>query len=354
MAKIYSRSGKLYIDYMVDGTRHRKSTKLDDTKDNRLMLQRTVIPDLVRKIATGEIYKPKTKTFDHYFYIYEKSIDRTRTYHHKSWHRKRVLEEFKGRNIDTITRLEIKSFLLGINTKSRSKGAYSSTLIGTFEQAVDDGVIPVNPALDIKLPKEDKTDIEWFKKDEVKMIFQNATGILKAYLMIAFHTGMRPEEILALQWGDFTDTHIHIKRTKSFNGGLQHTTKTDKSKRAVPYPQFIMQYINELKANSLFLFPDIRDSRGLYRKWYKLLKICTLPKRRLYSTRHTFATIMLLDDHMSLNELAGILGHTTPKTTLAHYASIISAESITLNKNFDPFGSILAQSKNVQSGNVAI
>lgn len=346
MAKIYSRGGKLYIDYMVDGNRHRKSTKLDDTKENRAMLERTVIPDLERRIATGEIYKQKPKTFDHYFTIYEKSIDKTRTYHHKSWHRKRVLEQFKGRNIDTITRLEIKTFLLGINAKSRSKGTYSSTLIGTFEQAVDDGVIAVNPALDIKLPKEDKSEIEWFSKDEVKLLLSKADGIMKPYLMIAFHTGMRPEEILALQWGDFMETHIYIKRTKSFNGGLQHTTKTDKSKRAVPYPQFIMQYVNELKANSLFLFPDINDSRGLYRKWYKLLKKCGLQKRKLYSTRHTFATTMLLDNLMSLNELAGILGHTTPKTTLAHYASIINAESITLGKNFDPFGSILAQSKN--------
>ncbi len=354
MAKIYSRGGKLYIDYMVDGTRHRKSTKLDDTKENRLSIEKNVIPQLMRMIATGEIHKPKPKSFDHYFYIYEKSIDRTRTYHHKSWHRKRVLDHFKGRNIDTITRLDIKSFLLGINAKSRSKGTYSGTLIGTFEQAVDDAVISVNPALDIKLPKEDKSDIEWFAKDEVRLLLETATGVLKPYLMIAFHTGMRPEEILALQWGDFKDTHIHIKRTKSFNGGLQHTTKTDKSKRAVPYPQFIMQYVNGLKANSLFLFPDIRDSRGLYRKWYKLLTECKLPKKKLYATRHTFATTMLLENHMSLNEIAGILGHTTPKTTLSHYASIINAESITLSKNFDPFGSILAQSKNDISLDVAI
>lgn len=345
MAKIYPRGGKLYIDYMVDGERHRKSTKLNDTKENRQSLEQNVIPQLMRMIATGEIHKPKPKSFDHYFHIYEKSIDRSRTYFHKQWHRNKVLEHFKGRNIDTITRLEIKQFLLELPIKSRSKGTYSGTLIGTFEQAVDDAVISVNPALDIKLPKEQKSEIEFFSKDEVRLLLDNATGILKPYLMIAFHTGMRPEEILALQWGDFSDTHIHIRRTKSFNGGLQHNTKTQKSKRAVPYPKFIMQYVNTLKSNSLFLFPEINDSRGLYRKWYKLLKLCGLKRRIPYSTRHTFATIMLLDGHMSLNELAGILGHTTPKTTLSNYASIINAESIKLGANFDPFGSILAQSK---------
>lgn len=353
MAKIYSRSGKLYIDYMVDGNRHRKSTKLDDTKENRTMLERTVIPDLERRIATGEIYKQKPKTFGHYFDIYEKTIDRNRSYFTKKPHRQKVRDYFGDRNIDTITRLEIKQFVIEMPILSRSKGVYLTTLIGTFEQAVDDAVIATNPAIDIKLTKEPKPDIEWWSVDEVQKILSNATGVLKSYLMIAFHTGMRPEETLALQWGDFSDTHIQVRRVKT-NGQLYHFPKTDEAKRAVPYPSFIMDYVKELRSNSLFLFPDIRDSRGLYRKWYKLLKKCELPKKKLNSARHTFATNMMLGGHFSLNELAGILGHTTPKTTLTHYSSIINAKKIMLEKDFDPFGTKLTQLKNQMSQNVAI
>jgi hypothetical protein len=43
---------------------------------------------------------------------------------------------------------------------------------------------------------------------------------------------------------------------------------------------------------------------------------------------------------VSINELAGLLGHSTPKVTLAHYASVIDAKTIDLGRNFDLFGTL--------------
>jgi hypothetical protein len=48
---------------------------------------------------------------------------------------------------------------------------------------------------------------------------------------------------------------------------------------------------------------------------------------------------------VSINELAGLLGHSTPKVTLAHYASVIDAKTIDLGKNFDLFGSFSSMLK---------
>lgn len=84
----------------------------------------------------------------------------------------------------------------------------------------------------------------------------------------------------------------------------------------------------------------------LHYEWWKLLKVCGFSKRRLYSCRHTFATIMLQEGIVSINELAGLLGHSTPKVTLAHYASVIDAKTIDLGKNFDLFGSFSSMLKN--------
>lgn len=72
--------------------------------------------------------------------------------------------------------------------------------------------------------------------------------------------------------------------------------------------------------------------------WPSLLNKCELPKRKLYSARHTFATIMLQDGIVSINELAGLLGHSSPKITLAHYASVIDARKIDLGRDFNLFG----------------
>lgn len=353
MAKIRTRYGNIHIDYMVDGVRKRKSTGLVDTKENRELVQRTVIPQLMGMIATGEIHKPKSKTFGHYFMEFLKIKDGNRSYNAKKPHWEKLNSEFKDISIDRITRLDVKTYLLNLPIKSASKGVYKSALQEIFELAIDDGAISINPAVNIRLKADHKKEIDYFTKDEAKLLLGAADGVMKAYLMIAFHTGMRPEEILGLQWGDFTDTHINIRRVRT-RGEIQHP-KTRNSIRTVPYPAFIMESIKSIYSGSLFIFGDIDDSTGLRYQWWKLLKDCGFEeKRRLYSTRHTFATIMLQDRIVSLNELAGLLGHSTPKITLSHYASIIDAKTIDLGRNFDLFGTFSSREKNETSANAHV
>ncbi|MDQ1299057.1 MAG: integrase [Campylobacterota bacterium] len=95
----------------------------------------------------------------------------------------------------------------------------------------------------------------------------------------------------------------------------------------------------------LALVPTREANLDFNHEWWKLLKECGFERRRVYSCRHTFATIMLQDGVVSINELAGLLGHSTPKVTLAHYASVIDAKTIDLGKNFDLFGTLLARSQ---------
>ena len=46
---------------------------------------------------------------------------------------------------------------------------------------------------------------------------------------------------------------------------------------------------------------------------------------------------MLQENIISINELAGLLGHSSPKITLEHYASVINVKSIDLGTNFSLF-----------------
>lgn len=345
MAKIYVRYGDiLYIDYMVDGKRKRKCTNLKDTKENRALIETTILPQLMRMIATGEIHKKKPKTFGHYYHEFLKTKNNNRSYFNKKFHWDKLNEHFKDTDIDKITRFDIKTYLNDMTIKSSSKGVYKTALVEVFEMAVDDGVMKHNPAVNIRFKADLKTEVDYFTKEEVKLLLSKAKGIIYSYLMIAFHTGMRPEEILGLQLGDFTDTHISIKRVRTC-GRIDHP-KTRNSIRTVPYPAFIMDSVKALKSESIFLFGDIDDSTGLRYQWWKLLKDCGFEKRRLYSTRHTFATIMLQDRVVSINELAGLLGHSTPKITLSHYASVIEAKTIDLGRNFDLFGTNSSLQKN--------
>jgi len=54
----------------------------------------------------------------------------------------------------------------------------------------------------------------------------------------------------------------------------------------------------------------------------------------LYCTRHTFATLILQEKIVSINELAGILGHSSVKTTLDRYTGAISPDSVKIDSSF--------------------
>jgi len=62
---------------------------------------------------------------------------------------------------------------------------------------------------------------------------------------------------------------------------------------------------------------------------------------------------MLKDNIVSINELAGLLGHSSPKVTLEHYASIIESKNVDLDVNFSLFNNsscyttVTVESKNV-------
>jgi len=341
MAKLYTREGKLYIDYMVDGERKRKSTKLDDTKENRTIVERTIIPKLMQMIATGEIHKKKPKTFEHYYRIFLKRRVGNSSYNLKKYQWDKANEHFGSIDVDKITRFEIKNYLNDLPMMNRSKGAYRTLFREVFEMAIDDMVITTNPAMNIRMQSEDKSDIGYFSKDEVKLLLSKADGVMKPYLMLAFHTGMRPEEILGLQVGDFNNGMIGIKRVRT-RGMVRHP-KTRSSIRTIPCPDFVTNEVMKYQSDNIFIFGNYNDVMKMYARWKSLLIECNMEYKRLYSTRHTFATTLLRDGIVSINELAGLLGHSTTQTTLTHYASVIDSKKLNFERDFNVFGSISTQ-----------
>lgn len=335
LANCFVRGNKLWVDYYVEGQRIRKATGLDDTIPNRSFVKKTIIPKLSSMIITGEIHQKKPKTFGHYYDVFLRLKDSNRSYFVKKPIWDKVNEKFKNLDVDKITRLDVKSYINALPIKSVSKGAYKTVLFEVFELAIDDGVLNTNPAVNIKLRSDGQKKIDYFTKEEVNLLLSKAEGVMRPYLMLAFHTGMRPEEILGLQSNDISDGWIDIKRVRT--RGRIDIPKTRNSVRKIPCPTFVLDELEQIKSDHLFLFRDIDDVTKFKHRWPALLEKCELPRRKLYSARHTFATLMLQNGIVSINELAGLLGHSSPKITLAHYASVIDPKKIDLGKNFNLF-----------------
>lgn len=337
MTTYYIRGANIWLNYYVDGKRYQKSTKLKASSENIKIVTKQIIPSLDMTIATGTIYKKKPKTFEYYGSIFLSEKSSNKTYHLKEGYWLRAIEHFKGSDIDSITRLDIKQYLSSLDMKTKSKGAYKSCIKEIFELAVDDGIISFNPALSIKLKADRRESIQYFTREEVAKIFEVATGLMKPYLMIALNTGMRVSEILGLQLIDFKDDgFIHIKRTRT--KGMIGNGKTRNAIRKVPYSEIILDEVKKFQSkDSLFIFGNRDDASKLRRAWKIVLDDSGVRRHKLYSTRHTFATTMLKEGRVSINELAGLLGHSSPKITLERYASIINVQNIDLGKNFSLF-----------------
>ena len=339
MAKMITRGKTIYIDYRIDGVRYKRTTKLKDTPENRKYVLKVLLPELNYKISKGDLYKKNNKTVEHYgtilLSIKEKTI---RTYSATEPYYTRVFKHFEKRDIDSITRLEIKTYLNSLNMKASSKSVYRTVLKELFELACDDGVIPYNPALKIDLGRDNKSDVPYYTKEEVNTLQEYSTGLLRCYLFIAFNTGMRPEEILGLQYSDIKDNVITISRVRT-RGRIDYP-KTKNAYRKLFIPSFVNDEIEILKSNakSLYLFEDRDDVGKLRYLWRDLKKVSNVQHKRISCTRHTFATHMLRDNVVSINELSGLLGHSSPKVTLMHYASVIDSTEVDLGRDFNLFG----------------
>lgn len=172
-------------------------------------------------------------------------------------------------------------------------------------------------------------------------IAQKTSQDLLTYLYIAFLTGARTGEILALNWEDIDFENEKIAITKSLNDmGELTTPKTKSSVRHIDMLPPLKEYLLKLnsactgkselahkKRESGEVSPIITAKRkDLRAEFYALLDSLGLKRRVLYNTRHSFASIMLSQGEEPL-WVAAMLGHKNLNITYSHYAKFIPQKS---------------------------
>jgi integrase len=166
------------------------------------------------------------------------------------------------------------------------------------------------------------------------------------YFAVAFYTGMRPEELIALRWGDIDWTHgsIHVQRVRTFRGSERDGSKTH-TERDVDMVEGAIQALQKMKAYTFMKDPggdifenpvtgrswhDERSQRDHY--WTPTLLRLGIRTRRPYSTRHTYATTALMAG-VNPNYVARQLGHTNTRMLFEKYAKWIDGADKGLEKS---------------------
>ena len=351
MAKAYVRNDSqfVWITFSHNKKRYRRKTKYEASKENIKVVEKEVLPVLMAKIKTGEIILEKddvsTKTFEYYSKLFVKTKRglKENTYTNYVNQSKFWNDFFKDREPSTIKKSEVKEILFSMNIEVVTMKGYLCTLRGICNEAIEDETLEKNPA-DIKLPKGKRREILPFSKEEVKRLLDHADGFFKCFLAVAFYTGCRTGELLAMKWQnvDFKNKRIWIDST--VGNYKEDVPKTGKF-RYVPIFDILIPYLKEQEmrtglGNYVFCTKKSTpySSTNLYQHhWKPLTRRAKVPIRRLYETRHTFATNMLDSQQFSLNQIASWLGHGSVQTLIANYNKFIPSEIAKFDSNFDVF-----------------
>ncbi len=260
---------------------------------------------------------------------------------------------FRNRDLRTIDQTDLIKF---VDEKLRDKKSAAlcinalSLLRRVCELHVDAGLMQRNPAKGCKALvnrvakryETPKRPVDSWTADEARKLIAKAWEIEKRVapaLEIAFATGMRRGEILALKWCDIDFARNRITVDKSLVRGHVGTTKSGRV-RVLPLAASLAADLQGLRreqqaqapwSDDLPVCPSRKgghfDEHNFSRAWRRLRRKCTdVRPLAFHCTRHTFATLAL-EAGRSIKWVADVLGHADPTITLRTYAHALNVES---------------------------
>ncbi|MDA3057758.1 site-specific integrase [Campylobacter sp. VBCF_05 NA6] len=167
------------------------------------------------------------------------------------------------------------------------------------------GQIVQNPFSLIRKPPTLPKPKFCFSKSQIKLLLERATGELATFLYIAFFTGARSGEILALCREDFDFKSDKITICKNLTRFELTTPKSGRA-RTINLLKPLKDHILGLNLGVGRIFS--KDYFAIHYKFRKLLKSLNLPLCGLHSTRHSFCS-HLLGAKVPAPLIASTLGH---------------------------------------------
>lgn len=360
------RGNKIYVFGTVQGKFYRLSTGKEATqlnikwiaKNHRDVLLKLIDKDKPKKTMLLSEYGTKSLEAN----AYSRKASTQKGY--ASMFSKHIIPYFKHFSINEIMPSDIKSFqsklLKSLDPKTvKNIRIVLSTILN---DAVMDKLIDQNPIEFVKPPRAKiKEDITPFVLSEVKAIIKSSDEWMRSFVTVAFFTGMRTGELLALKWEDinFNSKKIHVRR--AIHQGVEDTTKSGND-RIIDMLQPVEYALKEkFKDNGLaygYIFtnrlgkPYTESGQIIKSKWKPTLKRCAISYRNLYNTRHTFATLMLLNNEDVL-WVSKMLGHSDVSTTMRYYVKFMEEASVKRASFLEGFFSKdctnIAQLKSIQA-----
>ena len=269
---------------------------------------------------------------------------------------KRLKSAFNGIKAKDLTPYQIEKFIASAVKGEPQKGypkkaspktikGYVSLLSSSYKMAVRNKLLAVNPCDAVTIPKQKKPDVVVLTKEDINKFvdaLDDTTLDLRVVYELALFCGLRRSEIMGLKCEDINITWNAIKIVRTRHRikceDIIQDTKTERSRRIVSVPEFVMSDIVRLMKEheedpyieSPFLIQYAAEPmRPDYakRQIKEFTKEHGLPDVTLHGLRHTFATMLNASGEFDIAEISAALGHSNIGTTLNIYTHLFDSQA---------------------------
>lgn len=364
---VYARSDKLWVDFRYMNQRVREPTGLADTEKNRHLVRKKL--DLILKeiqkgefefanrfpyskkkdffsmLETGTYRKdPSAITFgeyyDQWFEAMKPGMSESKIRDYQGAVNNHLLPYFGRIPFNLFTPVLMKKFHAYLKSKKtpagkplsnkRIQNIFIPLRMIVADAFVEFGFDMPDPFKGLKLPNSRKFRVMPFSYEEWHTFMGYIPEWYRPYFEFAVNTGLRPSEQVALKWSAVEEEVFRVEVSRVRNREKQDL-KTESSYRIIELTSVIKEILasqrkmsSKFKSDYVFVNrqgrPILQDK--LRELFQRAMQKSGLPRRRMYETRHTFASWALAAGEMP-EWVARTLGHVDTSMVFRTYGRYI-------------------------------
>ncbi len=349
---VHVRSGTKVQARWNDGAKTRARTFTADTIDEARDMAEDFLRAMARERRSGRYVSPSDLTVTDILKEYQGrgkqrwSTNTQATYGLLA--RKHIEPHIGKRRIIDLTPRILQLWIDTLAGTSLSPAVIENAKIvvsGACREAVQLGVIPVNPALGLRLPTRKKVEMPTWSGEDVRAVMAACEPELwmRTFYTVALTTGMRPGELRALMWKDIDLEAARLQcrrsmtRDASFKAIVGDQTKSGRT-RVIAIPGetvFALKAFQQAQRTRRVAHIDWRATdivfdggngafvplTTLENRHRAICAAANVERIRLHDLRHTSATLMIeADVHPKI--ISDILGHSSIAITMDRYAHV--------------------------------